>query len=320
MRGCRDPREILTILRPCTTGGTKGGSARGHIGVKGCRKMGRGGRRGKAGEGEQLRTFSTDCPLTNISRLALCIHVQCTLTRVQSTTPLALRFASPWRGHGETSLREDGVEFKQLDEGPVRDKRSGIRGAWFVVLAWGCGLAVEPGLRQHRSAAVGGESRAELSGDHDLAGAMERPRAEAGAGRLRAQEVELEAEAEAVVVLGPRSVLLPSVVAEVLVGVEAAAWLRAWAGMSMEAREGLLDNSWVVKLKREGLSLPLGSLTLGSRSSSKKEWAQASRGVRRAVGVYSSRREHRAMASGGVRGRNTLVQGCALIWGNLNSV
>ncbi|KAK5890414.1 hypothetical protein CesoFtcFv8_013936 [Champsocephalus esox] len=172
--------------------------------------MGRGGRRGKAGEGEQLRTFSTDCPLTNISRLALCIHVQCTLTRVQSTTPLALRFASPSRGHGETSLREDGVEFKQLDEGPVRDKRSGIRGAWFVVLAWGCGLAVEPGLRQHRSAAVGGESRAELSGDHALAGAMERPRAEAGAGRLRAQEVELEAEAEAVVVLGPRSVLLPS--------------------------------------------------------------------------------------------------------------
>lgn len=43
---------------------------------------------------------------------------------------------------------------------------------------------------------------------------MERPwaGAETGAGRegLRAQEVELEAEAEAVVVLGPRSVLLPS--------------------------------------------------------------------------------------------------------------
>lgn len=32
-------------------------------------------------------------------------------------------------------------------------------------------------------------------------------------------------------------------VAEALVGVEAAAWLRAWAGMSMEAKEGLLDNS-----------------------------------------------------------------------------
>lgn len=62
---------------------------------------------------------------------------------------------------------------------------------------------------------------------------------------------------------------------------------------------------WVVKLNSEGFSLPLGSLTLGSRSSSKKECAQASKGVRRAVGVYSSRREHRAMASGGVRGRNT---------------
>lgn len=60
-----------------------------------------------------------------------------------------------------------------------------------------------------------------------------------------------------------------------------------------------------MKLNSEGFSLPLGSLTLGSRSSSKKECAQASKGVRRAVGVYSSRREHRAMASGGVRGRNT---------------
>lgn len=28
-----------------------------------------------------------------------------------------------------------------------------------------------------------------------------------------------------------------------MVGVEAAAWLRAWAGMSMEAKDGLLDNS-----------------------------------------------------------------------------
>lgn len=62
---------------------------------------------------------------------------------------------------------------------------------------------------------------------------------------------------------------------------------------------------WVVKLKSDGFSLPLGSLTLGSRSSSKKVCAQASRGVRRAVGVYSSRREHKAMASGGVRGRKT---------------
>lgn len=64
---------------------------------------------------------------------------------------------------------------------------------------------------------------------------------------------------------------------------------------------------WVVKLKSDGFSLPLGSLMLGSRSSSKNECAQASKGVRRAVGVYSSRREHRAMASGGVRGRNTWI-------------
>lgn len=36
-------------------------------------------------------------------------------------------------------------------------------------------------------------------------------------------------------------------VAEALVGVEAAARLRAWAGMSIEAKEGLLDNSGVKK-------------------------------------------------------------------------
>lgn len=76
------------------------------------------------------------------------------LSIVQSTTPLALRFPSPLKGHGETSLTEDGVEFKQLDEGPARDKRGRFRDAWFVVVAWGCWLAVEPGLRQHRSAAV----------------------------------------------------------------------------------------------------------------------------------------------------------------------
>lgn len=39
-------------------------------------------------------------------------------------------------------------------------------------------------------------------------------------------------------------------VAEALVGVEAAAWLRAWAGMSIEAKEGLLDNSGVKKKKK----------------------------------------------------------------------
>lgn len=32
-------------------------------------------------------------------------------------------------------------------------------------------------------------------------------------------------------------------VAEALVGVEAPAWLRAWAGIRIEARDGLLDSS-----------------------------------------------------------------------------
>lgn len=66
-----------------------------------------------------------------------------------------------------------------------------------------------------------------------------------------------------------------------------------------------LELPWVVKLKRAGVSRPFGSLTFGSRNSSKNECAQASSGVNRAVGVYSSRRLHRAIASGGVRGRKT---------------
>lgn len=130
---------------------------------------------------------------------------------------------------------------------------------------------------------------------------------EAGSGLIGwGSQVEvLEAEAEAAVVVWLRSPLLASEVAEALVGVEAPAWLRAWAGIRIEARDWLLDSSWVVKLNKDGFSRPLGSLTLGSRSSSKKEWAQASSGVSRAVGVYSNSLEHNAMASGGVRGRNT---------------
>lgn len=48
------------------------------------------------------------------------------------------------------------------------------------------------------------------------------------------------------------------VVEDGLVGVEAAAWLRAWAGMSIEAKDGLLDNSgkkqeiWMVTRKTSG--------------------------------------------------------------------
>lgn len=66
-----------------------------------------------------------------------------------------------------------------------------------------------------------------------------------------------------------------------------------------------LELPWVVKLKSAGVSRPFGSLTFGSRNSSKNECAQASSGVNRAVGVYSSRRLHSAIASGGVRGRKT---------------
>lgn len=59
-----------------------------------------GGQRGEErwGEGqrEQLLTFSTDCPLTNIIRLALCIHVQCTFNNstVDNTSGPALHFTS----------------------------------------------------------------------------------------------------------------------------------------------------------------------------------------------------------------------------------
>lgn len=50
---------------------------------------------------------------------------------VDNTSGPALHFP-PLKGHGETSLTEDGVEFKQLDEGPVRDKRGrlGMLGLW----------------------------------------------------------------------------------------------------------------------------------------------------------------------------------------------
>lgn len=77
----------------------------------------------------------------------------------------------------------------------------------------------------------------------------------------------------------------------------------------MEFSWGWIDSSVVLKLKSGGRSRPLGSRVFGWRSSSKKAWAQASSGERRDAGVYSSRREQRAMASGGVRGLNTLVHG-----------
>lgn len=55
---------------------------------------------------------------------------------VQPTTPLALRFASLLKGHGRTFLTDDEEEFKQLDEGPVGNKK----GRWGVVCGCGTGL------------------------------------------------------------------------------------------------------------------------------------------------------------------------------------
>lgn len=69
-----------------------------------------------------------------------------------------------------------------------------------------------------------------------------------------------------------------------------------------------------LKLKSRGSSRPLGRRVLGWRSSSKNAWAQASSGERRVTGVYSSRREHREMASGGVLGLNTWTQKSEGTW------
>lgn len=63
-----------------------------------------------------------------------------------------------------------------------------------------------------------------------------------------------------------------------------------------------------MKLNKGGNSLPLGSLLFGSRNSSKKGCAHASKGVIRALGVYSSSLLARAMASGGVLGLNTFLK------------
>lgn len=95
---------------------------------------------------------------------------------------------------------------------------------------------------------------------------------------------------------------------------------RAWGGMSVVFSWGWIESSTGLKLNRCGSSRPLGKRVLGWRSSSKKACAQASRGDSLVTGVYSKSREHKAMASGGVRGLNTFVHGCALICGNLNSV
>lgn len=111
------------------------------------------------------------------------------------------------------SLRKDGVEFKQLDDGQGHERP-----------VCGCGMGdvgepLNPGCISVALLLTGrraGQSRAERSGARPPRPGQWRGRglgAETGgrAGGPWAQEVELEAEAEAVVVLGPRSVLLPSV-------------------------------------------------------------------------------------------------------------
>jgi len=155
---------------------------------------------------EQRRTFSTDCPLTNMSRLALCIHVECTL--INSTVDNGSGPALSFPAERVWSDVCDGVEFKQLDEGPVRGKRCfvGGRGVGAVgeLLSPGSvGITPLPsGRRAERSSPPPpGRGNGEAVGGGAETGV-------GGACHLWAQEVE----AEAVVVPEPRSVLLPSVV------------------------------------------------------------------------------------------------------------
>lgn len=76
-----------------------------------------------------------------------------------------------------------------------------------------------------------------------------------------------------------------------------------------------------MKLYKGGKALPLGSLALGSRNSSKNGWAHTSKGLRRFVGVYCSTLETKSNASAVTkRDLKTLCQGCALMSGNLSDV
>lgn len=80
---------------------------------------------------------------------------------------------------------------------------------------------------------------------------------------------------------------------------------RMYLGKSSLFSAGLILSSCSVKLKSGGNSRPFGSRVFCSRSSSKKLWAQAWRGVIRSEGVYSRRRATRSIASDGVRALNT---------------
>lgn len=65
--------------------------------------------------------------------------------------------------------------------------------------------------------------------------------------------------------------------------------------------------------------MPLGMAKSFFLSSLKNRCEHASRAVMRLVGVYSSMRLIRSIASSGVVAGKTLVHGCGLIWGNLIS-
>lgn len=106
-------------------------------------------------EGEQRKDFSTDCPLTNISRLALCIHVQCSCSgsAVADASGPALRSpAERPRGEGMETGSNSGVE------GPV-----GVRGRdiWFcsrgVGLSLSCRTRASSASPRRCLTGVGGE-------------------------------------------------------------------------------------------------------------------------------------------------------------------
>ena len=73
------------------------------------------------------------------------------------------------------------------------------------------------------------------------------------------------------------------------------------------------------KSNKSGKFDPLGNLVFLSRNSSKNGWSNASSGFNLLSGLYTKIFEIRSIASAGVLDLNTLFQGCAFIYGNLNS-
>lgn len=64
---------------------------------------------------------------------------------------------------------------------------------------------------------------------------------------------------------------------------------------------GTFFNSCGLKLNRGGKKRPFGRRVVGSRSSSKKGWTNASKAVHRRLGEYWSSLDTRSTASGGIR-------------------